>query len=167
MVVCRVSEITGQVKSSQAWIVALFSPRLCIWGLDLALGRLDGMGRALAGTPSNVKSSGVKRPRHRQASAVVVGRCPTGAYRAAGPSALGPSPRRTARSLVEENPTCGAAITITGKVPGCLGMHALRVSTAAQLARVRPAHATNAMGLGCATSHFLTHRPRARSGEDR
>ena len=33
-----------------------------------------------------------------------------------------------------ENPTCGAAITITGKVPGCLGMHALRVSTAAQLA---------------------------------
>ena len=34
-----------------------------------------------------------------------------------------------------ENPTCGAAITITGKVPGCLGMHALRVSTAAQSAR--------------------------------
>ena len=125
--------------------------RLCIWGLDLASGRLGGMGRALAGTPSSVKSSGVKRPRHRQASAVVVGRCPTGAYRAAGPSALGPSPRRTARSLVEENPTCGAAITITGKVPGCLGMHALSVSTAAQSARVRPAHATNAMGLGCAT----------------
>ena len=49
---------------------------------------------------SQAESSG----RVRQASAVAVCRCPTGAYRAAGPSALGPSPRRTARSLVDREP---------------------------------------------------------------